>query len=149
MNEATEGLIDIIEPVAPEIVAGTNWLWMATLATALVIVAICLWLWWKKKWPVYRALKRLGRLQQRLHTGELPPYEAVILLAQELQNSLRQKRLLWEEVPPMFKKQDQEVWPVLIRQFDAMRYQPGVEMGAVKLAEIFAQTETILRRYSR
>jgi len=61
MNEASESLIDIIEPVAPEIVAGTNWLWVAMLLTVLVTRVIGVWMLWKRKWPAYCALKRLNR----------------------------------------------------------------------------------------
>jgi hypothetical protein len=149
MNEASESLIDIIEPVAPEIVAGTNWLWVAILLTVLVTMVIGLWMLWKRKWPAYCALKRLNRLQQQSLAEKFPPYETVILLAQELQLSLRLKRLQWQVAPSILLQQDQDLWQGLIQQLDAMRYQTGVEMGEAKLAEIFTQTETLLRHYSR
>lgn len=149
MNEASEGLIDIIEPAAPLMVESANWLWIAGLLAVLVLAVIGLWLLWKKKWPSYRAVKRLRKLQQQLLAGKLPPYEAILLLAQELQNSLGQKRLLRDAAPLNFQQQDSLLWPGLIKQIDAMRYQSDVKLDKDELAKIFAQAEKFLHRYSR
>lgn len=149
MNEASDGLIDIIEPAAPLMVEGVNWLRIAGLLAVLVLAVIGLWLLWKKKWPSYRAVKRLRKLQQQLLAGKLPPYEAILLLAQELQNSLGQKRLLRDAAPLNFQQQDSLLWPGLIKQIDAMRYQSDVKLDKDELAKIFAQAEKFLHRYSR
>lgn len=149
MNEASDGLIDIIEPAAPLMVEGVNWLRIAGLLAVLVLAVIGLWLLWKKKWPSYRAVKRLRKLQQQLLAGKLPPYEAILLLAQELQNSLGQKRLLRDAALLNFQQQDSLLWPGLIKQIDAMRYQSDVKLDKDELAKIFIQAEIFLRRYSR
>lgn len=149
MNEASDGLIDIVEPAAPLMVESVNWLWIAGLFAVLVLAVIGLWLLWKKKWPSYRAVKRLRKLQQQLLAGKLPPYEAILLLAQELQNSLGQKRLLRDAAPLNFQQQDSLLWPGLIKQIDAMRYQSDVKLDKDELAKIFAQAEKFLHRYSR
>lgn len=149
MNEASDGLIDIVEPAAPLMVEGVNWLRIAGLLAVLVLAVIGLWLLWKKKWPSYRAVKRLRKLQQQLLAGKLPPYEAILLLAQELQNSLGQKRLLRDAAPLNFQQQDSLLWPGLIKQIDAMRYQSDVKLDKDELAKIFAQAEKFLHRYSR
>lgn len=149
MNEASDGLIDIVEPAAPLMVESVNWLRIAGLLAVLVLAVIGLWLLWKKKWPSYRAVKRLRKLQQQLLAGKLPPYEAILLLAQELQNSLGQKRLLRDAAPLNFQQQDSLLWPGLIKQIDAMRYQSDVKLDKDELAKIFAQAEKFLHRYSR
>lgn len=149
MNEQTSGLIDIIEPASPVVAETGNWPWIAAVLAVFVILAVALLMLWKKKWPAYLALKRLRKLQQQTLAGELTPHESVFMLALELRSGLGIKRLRTEAVPANFSPQDRALWPEFMQRLDVMLYQSGTELGADKLAALFAQIEKWLRRYSR
>ena len=149
MNEQTSGLIDIIAPASPVVAETANWPWIAAVLALFVLLAVALWMLWKKKLPADLALNRLRKLQQQTLTGELTPHESVFMLALELRSGLGIKRLRTEAVPANFSPQDRELWPAFMQRLDVMLYQSGTELGADKLAALFAQIEKWLRRYSR
>jgi hypothetical protein len=149
MNEASSGLIDIIEPLAPTVADGNNAYWVAAIIALLLILAAALLLLWKYKLPAYRALRRMRKLRQQSLAGELTPHESVFMLALELRHGLGIKRLRAEEVPLRFKPQDRARWPGFMQQLDVLLYQSGAEVSADKLAALFVQTEKWLWRYAR
>jgi len=149
MSEANNGLVDIIEPAAPAVAEATGWLSVTGLIAAVLIFALLLFVLWKYKLPAYLALRRLRTLRKEQQAGELTPHEAVLMLALELRHGLAVKRLLADRMPAQFKPHEHTRWAEFMHSLDAMLYQNKAGPGADGLAEIFAQAEYWLRRYSR
>ncbi len=149
MSDTSSGLADIIEPAAPVLAASGGWLWIALLITGLVIVAVVLFVLWKYKLPVYRAIRRLRDLQKKLHAGEHTPHETVLLLALELRHGLGIKRLRADKMPEQLKPQDHSRWPDFLQTMDSFLYQNNPEISAENMADLFAQAEYWLLRYGR
>lgn len=149
VNEANDGLIDIIQPVAPVMVETGGWLWIAGFGIGLVLMAAVILVLWKYKLPAYRALRQVRSLQNKLETGTLAAQECVLLLALELRHGLGVKQLLANKMPEQFKQQDSFRWQEYIQQLDVMLYQHDPELNAAKLNSLFVQTESWLRTYSR
>lgn len=149
MSEANSGLIDIIEPAAPVLVATGGWLWMTVLIAGLTLVAVVLFVLWKYKLPAYRAIQRVRDLQKKLHAGEHTSHETLLLLALELRHGLGLKRLRAENLPERCKQQDRARWPEFMQHLDELLYQHDVELSEEKLADLFVRVEYWLRRYSR
>jgi len=149
MNESASGLIDIIEPAAPMAAAAANWPWLAaTLAASLLVIAMLLMLW-KKKWPAYRAIKRLRKLQQQIIAGEVSLQHGVILLSQELRVGLKLAQQLPKQAPENFTQQDIQLWTEFVQRLDRLRYQHGEALAVAELAPIISRIETWLWRYCR
>ncbi len=149
MSDTNSGLADIIEPAAPVLAASDGWLWIALLITGLVIAAVVLFVLWKYKLPAYRAIRRMRTLHKQLHDKENTPQETVLLLALELRHGLGVKRLSANKIPEQLKPQDHTRWHDFLQTLDTFLYQHNAEISAEKLADLFAQTEYWLRRYSR
>lgn len=146
MNEANNGLIDIVEPAMPT-ATGVNWLWISV-AIVIVMVLFALWMVWKK-WPAWLALKQLRNLQQKITSGELTQHEGVLMLALELRHGLGLRRLRAAEAPAGCRKQDGPRWLEFMGKLDAELYQHAPEPDAVTQAALFEQAAYWLRRYSR
>ena len=149
MNEASSGLIDIIEPAAPLAAETAGWLTLAGLIAAMLVLALVLLLLWKYKLPAFLALRRLRKLREEQLAGELAPHESVLMLALELRHGLAVKRLLADRMPVQFKPHEHTRWVEFMHGLDAMLYQHKAELGADSLAALFTQAEYWLRRYSR
>lgn len=149
MNEASSGLVDIVEPAAPVMAEALGWLSMTGLIATVLIFALALFVLWKYKLPAYLAVRRLHKLRKESVAGELTPLETVLILALELRHGLAVKRLLADKIPAQFKPHEQARWTEFMHGLDAMLYQHKAELGADRLAVLFTQTEYWLRRYSR
>lgn len=155
MNEAgsglgnVAGLVDIVEPIAPVAAAAGNWPWLAAAFAVVALLIIVLLMLLKKKWPAYRAVKRLRKLRQQTLAGELTPHESIYLLALELRRGLRLDRLFAENTPASFNESDRALWSGFVKQLDALRYQSGEGLTDAKLEPIVTQIELWLRRYCR
>ena len=115
----------------------------------MLVLALALFVLWKYKLPAYLAVQRLRKLRKELQAGELTPLETVLMLALELRHGLAVKRLLAGKMPVQFKPYEHTRWVEFMHGLDAMLYQHKAELGADRLATLFAQTEYWLRRYGR
>ncbi len=149
MSDTSSGLADIIEPAAPLLATSGGWLWIGLLITGLLIVAVVLFVLWKYKLPAYRAIRRMRALHKQLHDKENTPHETVLLLALELRHGLGVKQLRADKVPEQMKQRDHSRWPDFLQTLDTFLYQNNPEISAEKMADLFAQAEYWLRRYSR
>ena len=149
MNDQYSGLIDIIDPSAPIPDAGSDltWVWLA-LVVAMPLM-ICAVFWWRKKRISHRAVKHLHKLHQHFLSGNLTSHEAVFFVALALRHGLGLTRLYTDDIPPVFQKSDQILWPAFIHRLDVLRYQPGTALDGQEMETIFAQVEIWLRRYCR
>jgi hypothetical protein len=75
MNEQTNGLVDIIEPSAPALTEGVNWLVVSASITLPLVLSVAVFYLWKYKIPSYLALKHLHKLHKQLLAGEITPHE--------------------------------------------------------------------------
>lgn len=149
MNEQTNGLIDIVEPAAPTLIEGINWLMQSALIALLLILAGGLFYLWKYKLPSYLALKSLHKLQKQFLHGEITPHESALMLALNLRHNLAVKRLRADAMPPQIRQQEHARWLAFLQLLDATLYQKSSELNAESLATLFSQTQYWLRRYSR
>lgn len=149
MSEGNSGLIDIVEPVVPVLVATKGWLWLALAGGGVLLLAGGIFLWWKYKLPAYRTLKALRLLQQRLHAKEASPHESLLMLALDLRHGLGVKRLRADLPPAQLKHKDHARWAEFMQQLDVVLYQKADALSEDKLAVLFEQSRYWLRRYSR
>ena len=149
MSESNSGLVDIIEPAVPMLVASTNWLWLALLAAVVVALFAALLLWWKYKLPAYRAVQRVRELHKKLHAAAHTQHETVLLLALELRHGLVLKRLRADILPERCTEPDQARWVEFMQHLDSLLYQPEVELTTEKMSAMFVHIEYWLQRYSR
>jgi len=149
MNEQSSGLMDIIEPAAPDVVASSQWQGMAAALVLMAFLVISLLLLWKKKWPAYRAVKKLRKLQQQIVTGTVSLQDGVILLNQELRQGLRLAQQLPKEAPQFFKQQDKLQWYPFLQQLDTLRYEAEAALTVAQVNAIADQIAIWLRRYCR
>lgn len=144
-NEPTSGLIDIIEPVAPAIVAQPSPLWPLLVLGVLLVLAAAGW--WRARRPQRSRIKRVRQLRRAMLAGEASGHEAAYRLALELRAGLRMRRLA-AAAPPVACTEPAR-WAELVAQLDALRYQPEAALDGTHWAALFAYTETCLRRAPR
>ncbi len=149
MNDANNGLIDIVDPAVPIMAEANGWLWVAGAIVIVLLVAVGLYVLWKYKLPAYRALQQLRKVQQKMHAGEFTPHESVLMVALELRHGLGVRRLRADNFPERCSKMDQARWPEFMQEMDALLYQHNTDLNTDKLDHLFSQTEHWLRRYSR
>lgn len=149
MNEANNGLIDIIEPTAPVVVEAANSLWIALPLAGALLLAVMVWLWWKYKLPAYRAIRQVRALQKNFEAGAHTPHETLLMLALELRHGLGLKRLRGDIFPQRCKPQDRNLWPEFMQQLDAVLYQPEADLNQADISALFVKVEYWLSRYSR
>lgn len=149
MNDANNGLIDIVEPAAPAVVAASGWLQLAGLIAGVLVLAVGLFAWWKYRLPAHRTLGELRKLQRRLHAKELTPHECALMLALELRHALGVKRLRADHLPPQLKSRDHARWAEFMQHLDVVLYQHAAELSEDKLLALFEQARYWLSRYSR
>jgi hypothetical protein len=149
MSEGNSGLVDIVEPLAPVVVAMNGGIWLAVAGAVLAALALGVYFWWKYKLPAYRTLKALKQLQLKLHTKELTPHESLLMLALDLRHGLGVKRLRSDIFPAQLKQQDHTAWVEFMQQLDHMLYEKDAALSEDKLMALFEQAEYWLRRYSR
>lgn len=149
VNEINDGLIDIIEPVAPVMAEAGGWLWIAVPFGFVLLLGAGFFYLWKYKLPAYRSVKRLREVKRQVHAGELTQHERVLVFALELRQGLAIKRLRAEEAPVNFKQQDAVMWVEFIQDLESMLYQSGVDLSEEKLADTYIKIEKWLWRYSR
>lgn len=148
MNEATSGLIDIIEPVAPVTVhASFPLIW---LVAAVVVLLLAIAAGWRYRQRCqYAARKRLRRLRLNLLTGVLNQQQTAYALAVELSQRFKLK-LLQAEVPPQALHPSHHAdWWLIVTQLDQLRYQPGTHLEAANWTRLFSIADAILRRSGR
>lgn len=149
MSDSNRGLMDIVEPVAPIVVADNTWLFVAILSVVLILLAGGIFFWWKFKLPALRTLNALRILQQKLHLKELTPHESMLMLALDLRHGLGVKRLRADQLPQQIKAKDHGRWVEFMQHLDVMLYQKETELNEEKIVALFEQAKYWLRRYSR
>ncbi len=142
-------LIDIVEPAAPVVAQAGHGGWYAVLALCVLLVALAVFIWRKRRQPVRLALKQLRALRQKLHAGEHAPHEVVLLIALEVRHGLGVKHLRAEVPPERISLQDQARWPEFMRELDRLLYQHEGELQQERVVALFAQGEYWLKRYAR
>lgn len=149
MSQENNGLIDIVEPVAPTLAASANGYWIALLISGIGILLLGLFVIWKYKLPAYRSIQRVRALKRMLLSGENSPHETLLMLALELRHGLGLKRLRAENLPDRCKTRDNTRWPEFMRHLDELLYQHDIDLNNEKMAALFVEVEYWLSRYSR
>lgn len=149
MSEKTNGLVDIIEPLAPALTAGLDGLAVSASIALLLILAGAVFYLWKYKLPSYLALKNLRKLHKQLLAGEITPHESALMLALNLRHNLAVRRLRADAMPSQISQQEHVRWVEFLQLLDATLYQKSSELNADALKDLFTQTQYWLNRYSR
>lgn len=149
MNDQTNGLVDIVEPAAPALIAGVNWLMFSAAIILPLLLAGAAFYVWRYKLPAYLALKNLRTLHKQLLAGKITPHESALMLALNLRHNLAVKRLRADAMPPQISQPEHARWVEFMRLLDAKLYQKSSELNADALKELFTQTQYWLYRYSR
>jgi hypothetical protein len=149
MNEHTNGLIDIIEPVAPPILESTNWLMLSAVVALLLMLAGALFYWWKYKLPCYWAVRDLHKLHEQMLAGDLSPHESALQLALNLRHHLAAKRLRADAMPQQIRQREHARWVEFMQLLDANLYQKSADVNSQSVENLYTQTRYWLQRYSR
>lgn len=148
MNEATSGLIDIIEPLAPVTVnAGFPLIWLVAAVVVLLLAIVVAWRYRQR--CQYAARKRVRRLRLSLLTGELSQQQTAYALAAELSQRFKLQRLQAEVPPKALHSSHHADWGLIVTQLNQLRYQPGTRLEAANLTHLFSMVDAILRRSGR
>ncbi|GBL46073.1 hypothetical protein SFMTTN_1885 [Sulfuriferula multivorans] len=144
MNDPTSGLIDIIEPVRPMLVATSYSAWWLVLA----LVALGLWMRWR--WRGVRACrKRLQQLRQACAAGHVSQHTAAYRLASELRLGLQLQQLNADLPPPALPVAEHPGWAEAIARLDTLRYQAGAGLEEGEWMRLCNQVDIWLKRAGR
>ena len=149
MSDVASGLVDIIEPTAPVVVAATGMCWFVIAIILTVLLVIGLMVWWRKHRTCRARIKRLQVLRHTCQANELVHHEMIGMLALELRRGLKLARLRADELPEAFQPVDIALWADFVMQLDELRYQSKKLPDKAQLNALFAQVETWLGRYCR
>lgn len=148
MNEATSGLIDIIEPLAPVTVnAGFPLIWLVAAVVVLLLAIVATWRYRQR--CQYAARKHVRRLRLNFGTGEICQQQTAYALAAELSQRFKLQRLQAGVPPKVLHSSHHADWGLIVTQLDQLRYQPGTGLEAANLTHLFSRVDAILRRSGR
>ncbi len=147
MNDPASGLIDIIEPVRPVLVAASYSAWWLVLALAALVL---LGLWMRWRWRGVRACrKRLQQLQQACAAGRVSQHEAAYRLASELRQGLQLQQLNADQPPPALPVAEHPGWVESVTRLDMLRYQAGASLDEGQWTRLCKQVAIWLKRAGR
>ena len=147
MNDATSGLIDIIEPTAPLVnTSNLPYIW---LAAALALLLISGAIWWQRQRCQRAARKRLRQLQLTLLAGSVSQQQAAYALATELAQAYKLIHLQAEHPPLTLPPAIHTDWTYMLANLDKLRYQANAGMDAASWSRLFTIADTCLRRSER
>lgn len=144
MNEATSGLIDIIEPAAPAAEAATHPLLWLAVALALLLVVIAA-IWWRRQRCQRAARKRLRQLRLTLLAGDISQQSVAYALASELTQVFQLKQLQDQVRPSALPPVAHTEWAHLITSLDKLRYQTDACVDTEAWERLFTIAESTLR----
>lgn len=145
MNEATSGLIDIIEPAPPAASAAHYPLiWLVAAAALLLLAGGAIW-WWRQRCR-RAARKQLGQLRLALQAGAASQQATAYALAAELARMFKLRQLQAGDPPGSLPQAAYADWAYLTTCLDEIRYQADAGMDAQTWARLFAIAESALRR---
>ena len=145
MNDATSGLIDIIEPTAPLVnTSNLPYIWLAAALALLLLISAAIW--WRRQRSQRAARKRLRQLQHNLQVGNISQQQAAYALASELALAYRLRQLQAEQPPQPLPPALHADWTVLLAFLDQLRYQANAGTNAASWLRLFAIADTCLRR---
>ncbi len=146
MNEATSGLIDIIEPAAPAVEAASHpWLWLAVALVLVVIAAI----WWRRQRCQRAARKCLRQLRLTLLAGDMSQQNVAYVLASELAQAFQLKQLQADAPPGALPPLAHAEWAHMIAALDKLRYQTDTHIDTEAWERLFTIAASTLRRGGR
>lgn len=147
MNDSTSGLIDIIEPVRPMLVAASYSAWWLVLALAALVLP-GLWMRWRGR-GVRACRKRLQQLRQACAAGRVSQRAAAYRLASELRLGLQLQQLNADLPPPALPVAEHPGWAEAIARLDTLRYQPGASLEEGEWTRLCNQVDIWLKRAGR
>lgn len=147
MNDPTSGLIDIIEPVRPVLVAASYSVWWLALALAALVL---LGLWMRGRGRCVRACrKRLQQLRQACAAGRVSQHAAAYRLASELRLGLQLQQLNADQPPSALPVAEHPGWAEAIARLDTLRYQAGASLDEGHWTRLCNQVDIWLKRAGR
>ena len=145
MNDATSGLIDIIEPTAPLVsTSSLPYIWLAVALALLLLVSSAIW--WRRQRCQRAARKRLRQLQHKLQAGNISQQQAAYALASELAQAYRLRQLQADQPPQPLPPTLHADWTTLLNTLDQLRYQADASMDTASWSQLFTVADTCLRR---
>ena len=147
MNDPTSGLIDIIEPVRPMLVAASYSAWWLVLALA-VLVLLGLWMRWRGR-CARACRKRLQQLRQACAAGRVSQHAAAYRLASELRLGLQLQQLNADQPPSVLPVAEHPGWADAIARLDTLRYQAGASLEEGQWMRLCNQVDNWLKRAGR
>ena len=144
MNEATSGLIDIIEPTAPTAAtANFSLIWLAG-ALALLLIVISA-IWWRRQRCQRATRKRLQQLRHALLAGNMSQQDIAYELARELAQIFKLKQRQADAPPSVLPHTEYVEGAHLIASLDKLRYQADSSIDAQVWTRLFTIAESTLR----
>lgn len=145
MNDATSGLIDIIEPTAPLVsTSSLPYIWLAAALALLLLISGAIW--WRRQRCQRTARKRLRQLQHNLQAGNISQQQAAYALANELAQAYRLQQLHTDQPPQPLPPALHTDWTALLASLDRLRYQADASMDTASWSQLFTVADTCLRR---
>lgn len=147
MNDPASGLIDLIEPVRPVLVATGYGVWWLALALA-TLVLLGLWMRWRGR-CVRARRKRLQQLRQACAAGRVSQHEAAYRLASELRQGLQLQQLNADQPPPALPVAEHPGWAESVTRLDMLRYQAEASLDEGQWTRLCKQVAIWLKRAGR
>lgn len=148
MNDATSGLIDIIEPAPPAAIATHASLTWVVAAAVLLLLAGWV-IGWRRRRCRRAARKQLRQLRLALQTGVASQQDTAYALAAELARMFKLRQLQAGAPPDGLPQTAHADWAYLVTRLDEMRYQTDAGTDDQTWARLFAIAESALRRSGR
>lgn len=147
MNDPSNGLIDIIEPVRPVLAATSYSAWWLAFGVA-TLVLLGLWMRWRGH-CVRACRKRLQQLRQACAAGSVSQHETAYRLAFELRHGLQLQQLNADKPPPALPVAEHPGWVDTITCLNTLRYQAAASLDDGQWARLFNQADIWLKRAGR
>ena len=148
MDDTVVILQDIIEPLAPALVASPPyWQYAGYVLLVLVVLGLIALMHWR--WRVYRSQAPLHKLRLEFAAGRIDPHRVIYRLAAETRRIFDLKRLSVTVVPAKLPDADTDVWRSFASRLDVWRYQfPAINKpGDQDILALFDQALLWAKRY--